>query len=236
MKIIIYDNCRNDVELLRKYIEEYRCLSDADIESVQICQSAEELFGCISKVDLLFLDIELSGESGLDVGKWIKMINPRCKVIITSAFQDYLIAGYKINACRYFLKPIERNEFFVEMDSIMEDYFINQQGFYDESIQRGKIYYHQILFIEAYNRKTEITLENGKVYIVDLSLTSWIEKLKRLPFGQSYKSILVNFKFIQKIDDKDIYLVNRMKVPISRHFKKDFCKKFKEYLRYGEDF
>lgn len=60
----------------------------------------------------------------------------------------------------------------------MEDYFINQQGFYDESIQRGKIYYHQILYIEAYNRKTEITLDNGKVYIVDLSLTSWIEKLK----------------------------------------------------------
>lgn len=235
MKIIICDNDFQDIRHLTNLLNAYAQYRNIDIQNIKICHHSKEVYESISDCDLLFLDVELGNESGIDIGMQIKTMNLRCKIIITSAAsQEYLIAGYKINARRYLLKPIEKTEFFIEMDSIINDYFKNQQGFFDETIQRGKIYYEQILMIEAYNRKTKITLESGTSGIVSYSLSDWIEILKDLSFGQSHKSVLVNFKAIQSIEKQDIHLKNNLTAPISRHFKKSFLQKYTDFLRYED--
>ena len=234
MKILICDNDPDDIHHLSHLLNEYCQYRQCTIKEIKICQHSSEIYSSIQDCDLLFLDVELDHENGIDIGMQIKTMNCRCRIIITSAFQDYLISGYKINARRYLLKPIEKIEFFIEMDSIMNDYFKNQQGFYDRTIQSGKIFYHQILFIEAYNRKTKIKLENGKSGIVKYSLSEWIEILKDQPFDQSHKSVLVNFKAIKTIGKQDIYLKNGQTVPVSRHYRKSFLQKYTNFLQYED--
>lgn len=231
MKILICDNNPDDIHHLSHLLNEYCAFRQLAIQEIKICHHSNEVYRSIQDCDLLFLDVELDHENGIDIGMQIKTMNCRSKIIITSAFQDYLIAGYKINARRYLLKPIEKIEFFIEMDSIMNDYFKNQQGFYERTIQPGKIFYHQILFIEAYNRKTQITSENGKSGIVKHSLSEWIEILKEQPFNQSHKSVVVNFKAIQTIGKQDIYLHNGQTVPVSRHYRKSFLQNYINYLQ-----
>ncbi len=234
MIITICDNDYQHINHLINLIDDYFHYRNISLQDIHTCCSVDRAIELAQICDLLFLDVELGEESGIDIGMKIKAMNLHCKIIITSAFQSYLIEGYKINARRYLLKPIERIEFFIEMDSIMNDYFKNQQGFIDESIQRDKIYYHQILFIEAYDRKTKITLENGKTGIVNYTLSEWKSILKNQPFGQSHKSVIVNYKAIQLIGKQDIHLNNKQIVPISRHFRREFQKKYREFLQYED--
>ena len=127
MKILICDNNPDDIHHLSHLLNEYCEYRQLVIQDIKICHHSNEVFRSIQDCDLLFLDVELDDENGIDIGMQIKTMNCRIRIIITSAFQDYLIAGYKINARRYLLKPIEKIEFFIEMDSIMNDYFKKEQ-------------------------------------------------------------------------------------------------------------
>ncbi|MDO4467605.1 MAG: LytTR family DNA-binding domain-containing protein [Bacillota bacterium] len=229
MNVAIFENNMQDQERL---IENIRLLEKRTMIkcTIIIIKNEEQLFSIINDINILFLDIELGDVNGISLGKKIKNINVDCKVIIVSAYQKYLIDGYKIKAERYFVKPINTKEFLVEMKDVIQEYYYRELGFVDEKISRDKIVIHNIVYIEFVNRHTVLHCINNKEYETSYPLKYWLEKLCEYNFVQCYKSIVVNLEHLKQIKKIDLLLTNEQIIPISRFYKKEVEEKYYRYL------
>lgn len=229
MKILIFDDNTNDIKELEHCIA---CLFNEINEKYTItyCQTKEELFSYIHEYDLLFLDIELSHENGIDIGLKLRDMKTECLIIITTHYMKYAIDGYKINAERYFIKPINQSEFDIEMTNIIHKYHNNLLGFHDGKLSKNKIYFKDILYFEFYDRRTIIRFTNRKTLQTNYPLKHWIQITQDVAFAQPHKSFLINLNYISALKKNDIIMLNDDSVPLSRHFKSDFLKKYEDNL------
>ena len=166
--------------------------------------------------------------NGIEIASKIRTYNRSSIIIITSSFKKYLIDGYKIEAKRYLIKPIDEKVFNIEMQSVLSTSFKQQSGFFDKKISQYKIHYKDMLYIEFLNRHTIIHFVNNIEKKTTYPLKHWIEKLSNKGFGQPYKSFLVNLDYVSGFssDGKDIIMNNGEKIPLSKNFKKSFTNQY----------
>lgn len=225
MKILIFENNESDIKRLKTCISNF--FNKYQLEySVDSSSNKEYLFSSINEYDLLFLDISIGDENGINLGLELRDRNVECKIIILSNHPDYVFEGYKIKAERYFIKPIKQIEFDIEMETIIKNYLKNNMGIMDKKLCYKKIYFKDILYIDYYDRKTRIHLLNGKIINTTYTVKYWLDILKNQPFGQSHKAFLVNFNYISEIKTNEIKLINDETVSLSRHHKKSFEQDF----------
>ena len=147
MNILIYDDNLKDIEHLLFCLNGLFQKTNLDYQT-HICKSKTEVIQNISKADLLFLDMEIHNEKGIDLGLELNTINHNCRIVITTSYSKYAIDGYKIHADRYFIKPINQLEFNLEMRAVIKKYIKKSVGFYDDKISPYKIFVQDILYIE----------------------------------------------------------------------------------------
>lgn len=232
MKILIYDDSKEDVISLCQCLESFFKSRDYDYK-IDICANTEFLFKNLSNYDLLFLDIELNDENGIAIGLRIREFNNDIKIIIVSNYQKYLIDGYKVHADRYFIKPISQREFNIDFENVVTNHFQNYEGFYDENLSVKKIYYKEILYIDFFNRKSRIHFLNSKIIVTPYSLKHWESLINNKSFSKSHKSFIINLQHISAFTKTDIILINEELIPLSRSYKKEFNLDYLNYLQKG---
>lgn len=221
MKILIYDDSQKDIENLTMIIHNF--FKKKNIQySLDICEDTNFLLSNAFTYDIVFLDIEIKDENGIEIGMQLRNLASTSRIIIVSQFSKYLIEGYKIHADRYFIKPITQEVFDSEMENVISNYFKQHVGFLDTNISKTKIYLKDIIYIEYLDRKTILHFSDGKEIITTYPLKYWIDKLKGFSFAQPHKSFIVNFTYIKEFDTIDIILTNKERIPLSRHYKKEF--------------
>lgn len=230
MNIIIFeDNNEDCVDLIGNLkdffdIYNFNCI-------IKKTRDPEVIYSNIDKVDLIFLDIEVNEYNGIDVGLKIRKLNKDVRIIITSGYSKYLIDGYKVHADRYFLKPLQKDQFQIEMKIVVSDYIRYNQNFYDPKVAKNIIYYRDILYIEFINRKSYLYKIDGQVLTSAYSLTSWIDKLAKQSFVQTHRGFIVNMDTISAYETKKIILINGAIVPLSRNYRDNFEKTYLSFLR-----
>lgn len=225
MKILIYDDNKKDIDQLNNNITTFFNSIHLDF-NIEICPDTDFLYENIKYFDLLFLDIEINHQNGIEIGMNLTKTNHNCRIIITTNFKKYSIDGYKINADRYFIKPIDQNEFNIEMKTIVNRYLKQFMGFFDNKISHTKIFFKDILYIEFFNRKTMIHYLNGTIKETPYTLKHWIELLNTNSFAQIHKALIINLDYIDDLKSKEVKLINKESLPLSRHYKKMFMDKY----------
>lgn len=147
MNILIFENNDDDFNHLTSCIKNYFTKEKIDYH-IHRCNNKEELLKTIQQYNLLFLDIELDEDNGIDLGMELKKSNHDCRIMITTNYAKYAIDGYKINADRYFIKPINQQEFNIEIDFVINKYNKDNIYFFDKNICNYKIYVKDIIYIE----------------------------------------------------------------------------------------
>ena len=127
INILIYDDNQKDIDQLLQCIENF--YQSKFTISIHICKNKPDLLQNIKKSDLLFLDMEINEENGIDIGLELQELKHDCRIIITTSYSKYAIDGYKIHADRYFIKPINQLEFNLEMESVIKNILKNQSAF-----------------------------------------------------------------------------------------------------------
>lgn len=221
MKILIYEDNKNDLNILKEYITSF-CEKKDISPKILVCNNAEEIYKNVVNTDIVFLDIEGFDVNGVDIGIKIREINADAKIIFTSNYSKYLIDGYKAMACRYFLKPINKSIFEIEFEDVVGDYLLNNASFTDLSIYPGKIYYKNIMYVEFKDRKTVLTFTSGRTIETNYPLKYWIDKCSKYFFSQPYKAYLVNLRQVSSITNKEVILLNNETIPLSRVYRKQF--------------
>lgn len=184
-----------------------------DIEVIDTCPDLPSGIKSIrkNKPDIVFLDIEMPGYSGLELLDFFDENEINFSIIFTTAYNQYALQAFKLSAVDYLLKPIEP----VELEKAIERYKKNghkkNYQFLKENLSGNsaqKLAVHtvnsvkfietdQILFFKAEGAYTELMLTNGKVITASKGLKKYEDILKEnRSFFRCHKSFIVNLKYI----------------------------------------
>ena len=118
--------CDDDVAMLNQIsvlLERYRAEYNKEITYV-VFHNPLDLLAEIEKgmqLDILFLDVIMPGENGIDAAKEIRRYNSNVKIIFLTSSAEYAVQSYTVRACYYQLKPIGEEQFFSLMDSVISE-------------------------------------------------------------------------------------------------------------------
>lgn len=221
----------DDEPLARKGLAEY--ITDAGfLELAAEFDSplaATDLIGS-GQVQLLFLDIQMPRISGLDFFRSLQQPLP---VIFTTAYPQYAIEGFEVNALDYLLKPVSFERFLKAAMKAREYYELREKNrqeaaasdfFFIKADNRlVKISYEQVLYVEAMQNYVTIHTTSGK-FITYLTFRSVEEYLPAEQFLKVHKSYIVAASKIDSIEAGDIR-IGQQHIPISRNQKEEVLEK-----------
>ncbi|WP_053990651.1 LytTR family DNA-binding domain-containing protein [Mangrovimonas sp. TPBH4] len=200
-----------------------------NINVVASCSSAIEAFQCIreQEVDVVFLDINMPEISGI---AFAKSINKNIKIIFTTAYRDYAVEGFELQAVDYLLKPISFDRLLKAVNNYFETHTQNNPSpsaptevpnfmFVRADRRMIKIDFEAITYIESYSDYLKIHL--GHQTIVTRETISAIEaKLPAEKFLRIHRSYIIAIKHIASFTNDEIIVQNKA-LSISRSYKKD---------------
>jgi DNA-binding LytR/AlgR family response regulator len=227
MKCIIVDDNKMARMALKQLVSQ---LSNVDL--VAECNDAVEALDILnsSQVDLLLLDIEMPGMTGLDLIK--KLGNTKPLIIFTTAKKDYAVEAFELNVIDYLIKPIALprlkqaiDKAHEALDSNKQEVKVEEQEFVfvkDNGILK-RIAIDDILFLEAMGDYVKVhTLQ--KFHVVHATLKSIEEKLPSSKFLRVHRSFIVAINKIDYIQEGTISIV-KTTIPVADTHKSNLNKR-----------
>ena len=190
------------------------------------------------EVDLLFIDINMPELSGMDFAKSLKK---DVGIIFTTAYSEYAVEGFKVDAIDYILKPIGYDNFMASINKAKKR--LTQEKVDTEEIDGNDDYLfikseykiirvelNSIKYIEGMREYVRIHLSDQKPVITLLSFKKLMEKLPADSFMRVHRSYIVNLKKITTIERMRIIFDNDIRIPVSDQYKEAFQKYIDEHF------
>ena len=183
-------------------------------------------------VDLLFLDINMPSINGIEFYKEIKQ---NTMVIFTTAYTEYAVEGFNLNAVDYILKPFTFERFLLAVNKA-SDYFNYQAQkestgaqfiFVRADYSLLKINIANILYIEGLDDYLKIHIENQKTVVTRMTMKALLEKLPAKDFIRTHRSFIVPLSRIEGVRNKTISIAG-IEIPIGASYEEPIFKSFKE--------
>lgn len=222
------------VKLLESYVEKTPFLEHCGSYS----SAVEALYTLqTQRVDLLFLDIQMPELNGLD---FAKVLGGETRIVFTTAFSQYALDSYKVNAVDYLLKPISYTDFLNAARKVLDEFektHAAQMGNIQQSEQADsffiksdykllRIRYDDILYIEGLKDYVKIYLESSKRPVLSLTAMRTVENfLPASTFLRIHRSFIVNMSKVPMMERGQIVFGEKY-LPISDSYKD----KVQEYI------
>ena len=177
-------------------------------ESFLFAYSAEKAY------DILLLDVEMDGMSGVELAKQLRSENKIIQIIFITAYSDYISEGYEVAALHYLLKPVDECKLFQTMDRACERLKTEARVVTikttDETV---RIPIYEIRYAEVL--RNYVTVHAQSDYTAKMPLTELVGSLDErfLRIGRSY---VVNLGFIRRVTKTEVHLRSGETVPLPR--------------------
>ncbi len=228
----------DDEPLARELIETY-LNNIPDFELVASCASAIEASSILNNttIDLLFLDIEMPVLKGTD---FFKNLVHKPDVIFTTAYRDYALDGFNLNAIDYLLKPIFFERFFLAIQKFLKikspaiplkttNKEISKVDFVfvNKAKKQIKVLFDDVIYIESLKDYIKIHLRENTLVIKE-SISSFQKRIDNR-FVRIHRSYIVNSEKITAYTKNDVE-IGVIEVPIGNSYKTVIADKLKFYL------
>lgn len=192
------------------------------IEVIASCKNASEAFSILSKqsVDLVFLDINMPEVTGL---MFANAIQGKSKVIFTTAYREYAVDGFDLQAVDYLLKPISLERLMKAVYKFIEEQSVTQQQpphdftFFRCDRKMVKVNFDELLYTESCGDYIKIHTAQ-EVLITRETIATVIEKLPEQRFMRTHRSFIINISKIDSFTSEHI-TIGRTAIPISRSYR-----------------
>ncbi len=222
MNCLIVEDEPLAAEIMRDYV--------LQIPGLKFCGICGDVFSAMDKlreenIQLIFLDINLPKMSGID---FIKTLNGRYDIILTTAYHQYALDGFNLNVVDYLLKPIEFSRFLQAVNKVFEKHketvthkvdSIPGKKFFFFNIDKKmvKVYADDILYIESLKDYIRIhTME--KALVTKFQIGEINELLSDEKFIRIHKSFIINMDKITAYNAIEVE-INKLTLPIGRTYK-----------------
>jgi len=182
-------------------------------------------------VDIMFLDIQMPGITGID---FLKKLEHQPAVILTTAYTDYALEAFDLNVVDYLLKPLKFDRFhkavikaqdFISLRnkeaSEFTD-FTNEYVYIKADRKYVRLYYKDVLFIQGMKDYVMIHTTDQK-YMTAMNVKTILSQLPNTIFTRVSKSYIINIDKIESIDIDMIYIANH-DIPLGNTYKENFLK------------
>ena len=215
IQCLIIDDELSSQRVLQHFITETEIL---DLKKT--CSNTAEAFKYLQLhggIDLLFLDINMPQQSGLDFYKSLQ--NPP-KVIFTTAYPQYAVDGFEVNAIDYLLKPIAYERFLTAIKKVLDANIsietIDDFIILKENKTLHKVFFDDIQFAEASGDYVKVHLKD-KTVITHSTFSKFIVQLPHY-FIRTHKSFSINLNKMHQVSGNQI-LIDEHTVPIGQTYK-----------------
>nr|WP_321407406.1 LytTR family DNA-binding domain-containing protein [uncultured Carboxylicivirga sp.] len=226
IKCLIVDDEELAIDVLKEYVSRIDYL-----ELTGSCRNALEAMTFLNenKVDLIFLDIQMPGLTGLQL---LKNMTNRPEVIMTTAYSEYALEGFELQVLDYLIKPIPFDRFikainrFLKLrqpnitlnESSQSDLYNDTFIFVKSDKMMIKVLLREITYVESLRNYVAIHLTNGKMVKTMNTISNIEDKLPETHFLRVHRSFIIA---IDKIDSfmSGSFKINSEIVPIGRQYK-----------------
>lgn len=201
------------------------------LEQVALCQSAFEALDVLpnTQVDLLFVDINMPDLNGLD---FVKSLTQKPFIIFTTAYSEYALEGFRVDATDYILKPISYDDFLKAVNKVKARLHRdksptgklssnNESLFVKSDYKLIRINLDDIEYIESANEYVQIHLENDKPITTFVRLKNMEEQLPKSSFMRVHRSFIVNLNKV-KIIERNRIVFDKVYIPVGEQYKDAF--------------
>ena len=231
MKIAICDDFLKDAQSLKKIIMQ---AEDSNNFSVTTYTNSQELLARVhDKVmyDILFLDIDMPGIDGIELGKRIKKNQPNIIIIFATSHPQYMLDAFDCEAFHYILKPFEPSVVLSILDRAITKYLAtNKYHCIKIKTQTIRLKISEIYFIEYCQKHVIYHTDKCDFEVLD-SLNSVYQSLKDFGFIQIHQGYIVNMEKIDHFEGYSIILTDKRSVAISVRKKSEVIAAYTKYIR-----
>jgi two-component system LytT family response regulator len=206
------------------------------LELLALCRNAFEAMEYLKsgQINLMFVDISMPDLSGMD---FVKSLSDKPLIIFTTAYSEYAVEGFRVDAIDYLLKPIGYSDFLRATNKAKS--YIDLKDNLTEPVKTGsdhlfvksdykliRVELSEIKYIESMHEYVRIHRINDKPLMTLLSMKSIEEQLPSERFMRVHRSFIVNKERIKVIDRNRIVFDNNTYIPVGDQYKA----RFQEFL------
>lgn len=229
MRIAICD----DEEIMRIDLKQKLDQYAKTYQKLVLCnefESGEELLSSKLVFDIIFLDYQMDGISGMETAEKLRHNKNNATIIFLSNYSEVVFQSFKVNTFRFLVKPLEINELFAALNDF-NDNLNNEKRFLIK--QNGTTYwvpFNDIIYLEAQNQHTIIRTMNN-AYKFNETISKAESLLPPGSFVRCHRSYIVNFEHIENHTKCDIQLDNGERALISRYLYQNFKNQYITYIK-----
>jgi DNA-binding LytR/AlgR family response regulator len=225
IKVLIVDDEPLALDILENYIDRI-----PDLELIARCDNAIDANEILQKeeIDLVFLDIQMPQMTGIEL---IKSLSTTPAFVFTTAYTEYAVDGFELDALDYLVKPIAFDRFMKAVNKYKESKDSGSQAsnssdeffFVKADKKLIKIHFDEILYIEGLKDYVIIKKEKGRVIALQ-TMKSLEKKLPSNFFMRVHRSYIVNIDKIKAIVGNAIEIIESGQtkhIPIGKNYKDD---------------
>lgn len=170
-------------------------------------------------IDLMFLDIHMPDLNGID---FLKSLSRKPKTIFTTAYRDFAVEGFELEAVDYLLKPITFERFFKAVERVLRNTTHPSESFIiirTEGMQR-KVSLAEIVYIESQGNDIKLTLSGGEHFISKSKIADLESALSSKGFIRIHRSFIINTQYVTAFTSHEIHL-DIHHIPVGRSYKQE---------------
>lgn len=234
--------CDDEMEFcteIEGFVHEYAEKEEITVET-EVFTSGEEFFEAINDektFDLLFLDIELGGIDGVEVGRRLreKVENEAMQIIYVSSKESYAMQLFQIRPFDFLTKPVNMEK----ISKVMSEYkrlFIDRNIFFTYHVGKStyRISENDILYFQCEGKKIHvITTKDNREYYG--KMTDVEKQISMNKFCVVHKSYIVNINYVSEFCPDEVVMCNGIRIPISQSMRKKVREKILEWNIQGRE-
>ncbi len=222
MKIAICEDQIEQSNLLTSQIQNWAKQNKVDISIDKFVSAEAFLFEWVdeNKYDIVFLDIEMSKMSGIELSNIIREKNKEIDIVFVSGFFKYALHGYKVGALQYLLKPVKESDLYICLDRTLNRISTTQGDnksiiIIETTHENIKLDYKDICYSIKFSPYIDIHTKEQKITLRK-KISDIEELLPSQYFIRCHRSYIVNVMHIRSVIKTNVILENGVKIPISR--------------------
>lgn len=232
IEIVLVDDEQLQLDYMEKLVKQAADELEIEVEIFQYLSGEAFLFAMEDHPtwELAFLDIEMERLNGMEVARRIREKTPQLELVFATAYAEYAIEGYEVQALDYLLKPINLEKVTRVLKRFLEEQ--PEEDAYTIVEINGeamRLNLDDIIYIEANMGEVTVVLADKSLNL-KMSLSEFEKQLDNR-FVSPHRSYLVNLHFVSRLLKKDVQLSSGETIPLSRRRAKDVQKAFIDYYK-----
>lgn len=232
MRIAIVDDIASEREYLKTGLAAQLARLSLDAVILGFSSGADFLAAAgKERFDLVFLDIYMGNENGVDTAQALRRFDADCMLVFTTASTDHALDGFRVRALHYLVKPCTEADLSALFDEIVKR--LPSEDRYIEVNAAGcpvRLHFAEILYAAHYQHQMHIYRTNGQETVTRQTFRDFSAALTDERFFLCSRGVIVNLEHAEDFDGADFILKNGKRVPVSRDLARAARMAFGDFL------